>query len=83
VVGTGSPDSCTNAALDAALQGGGLVTFNCGGPATIDITTDTADGERITADTIIDGGGVITISGGDVRRVFSVYDADFTLRNLF
>ena len=82
MVGTGSADSCTNAALDAALKGGGLVTFNCGGPATIDITIDTADGERITADTIIDGGGVITISGGNVRRLFSVYDADVTLRNL-
>jgi len=30
VVGTGTPESCTEAALDAALAGGGLVRFNCG-----------------------------------------------------
>ena len=30
VVGTGTPASCTDAALSAALVGGGAVTFNCG-----------------------------------------------------
>ena len=30
VVGTGTPASCTEAALDAALAAGGLVSFNCG-----------------------------------------------------
>jgi hypothetical protein len=61
VVGSGTPDSCTPAALSAAVNGGGLVTFNCGGPATI-IATAT---KTINADTTVDGGGVITISGGD------------------
>jgi len=49
VVGTGTAASCTEAALDAALAGGGLVTFECGGPATIDITAGA--GKTITADT--------------------------------
>jgi hypothetical protein len=31
VVGTGTPESCTEAGLDAALAGGGAVTFDCGG----------------------------------------------------
>jgi hypothetical protein len=31
VVGTGTASSCTEAALDVALAGGGTVTFNCGG----------------------------------------------------
>ena len=56
VVGTGTADSCTDAALDTALSGGGLVTFNCGGPATIDISTGTGT-KTIDADTAIDGGG--------------------------
>ena len=30
VVGTGTPESCTEAAFDAALAGGGVVSFNCG-----------------------------------------------------
>lgn len=61
VVGSGTAASCTDGALRAALAGGGLVTFNCGGPATILIT----DNNLITDDTNIDGGGLITFSGGD------------------
>src|SRR5437762_13510753 len=38
VVGTGTSASCTEAALDACLAGGGSVTFNCGGAATITVT---------------------------------------------
>ena len=39
VVGTGTPGSCTEAALDSALAGGGAVTFNCGpNPATITLS---------------------------------------------
>src|SRR5207245_2582019 len=43
VVGTGTSGSCTGAmgeaALDACLAGGGSVTFNCGGAATITVTS--------------------------------------------
>src|SRR5207244_2098621 len=39
VVGDGTPDSCTDAAFDAALAGGGAITFNCGpNPLTIGVT---------------------------------------------
>jgi hypothetical protein len=82
VVGTGTTASCTDAALDAALVGGGLVTFNCGGPALIDISTGTGT-KTIGADTTVDGGGLITISGGDSVRVFSVpVGVQFTVHNL-
>ncbi len=67
-VGTGTPASCTEAALDAALAGGGLVTFDCGpDPVTITVTSEKAT----TADTSIDGGGRITLSGRGAVRVFS------------
>ncbi len=40
VVGTGTPESCTEPALDAALAGGHWVTFDCGpDPVTITITS--------------------------------------------
>jgi len=92
VVGTGTPDSCTDAALDVALAGGGLVTFDCGGPATIDISTGTGT-KTIAVDTTIDGAGVATISGGNLAftggntgnnvRVFSVNaGVTFTVQNL-
>jgi hypothetical protein len=75
VVGTGSAASCTEAALDAALAGGGIVTFNCGpAPATITVTST----KMIDADTAIDGGSVVTISGGGQVRIFIV-DPQVTL----
>ncbi len=74
-VGTGTPDSCNEAALDAALSGGGSVTFNCGKSAVvIDVTKEKA----ISQATSIDGNGLITLSGRNVTRVFHV-NANATL----
>ena len=83
VVGTGTAASCTDAALNAALAGGGLVTFDCGpAPVTIDISTGTGT-KTIAADTTIDGGGLITISGGNSVGVFCVNaGVKFTVQNL-
>ncbi len=68
VVGDGTPASCTETALDAALAGGGLVTFDCGGPATILVLHQ----KNITQETTIDGGGVITLTGGLATGLFRV-----------
>ena len=83
VVGTGSAASCSDPALETALAGGGVVTFACGpGPVTIDISTGTGT-KIIAADTTFDGGGLITISGGNSVRVFSVNAGiNFTVQNL-
>jgi predicted outer membrane repeat protein len=70
VVGNGTPASCTEAAFTAALLGGGTVTFNCGGPATILLLSEKA----ISQDTTIRGGGVITLTGGLATRLFRVAD---------
>jgi predicted dienelactone hydrolase len=80
VVGSGTPESCTEAALDAALAGGGVVTFDCGAePVTITVTST----KVIVQDTTIDGGGFITISGGDAVGVLDVpKDATLELRSL-
>jgi predicted outer membrane repeat protein len=78
-VGNGTPDSCTEAALNAALMDGGLVTFNCGGAKTITFTYY----KTIEADTTIDGGGVITLSGGNTASLFQVFDLRrLTLQNI-
>ncbi len=60
VVGTGTPGSCTESALNAALTNGGAVTFNCGGPTTISISSV----KTIARNTSIDGGNFITLTGG-------------------
>jgi len=69
VVGNGTPGSCTEAALDAALAGGGSVTFNCGAaPATIIVTSQ----KVMALNTTIDGDGLVTLSGGGSTRVITV-----------
>ena len=68
IVGQGSPGTCTELQFDAALEGGGQVTFNCG-PAPFTLTVHQ---KVISGSTTIDGGGLITLSGNDLNRVFSV-----------
>ena len=76
---------CTVANLRAAIisataSTGGLVTFACpGGAHTFTVTGTQSLSRAVT----IDGGGVITISGGDTDRIFSVPDSEkATLLNL-
>jgi len=69
VVGNGTPASCTPAALVQALAGGGTVTFACGAaPHTIVLPAR----QTIAADTTIDGGDRITLSGGGAHGHFTV-----------
>jgi hypothetical protein len=79
VVGDGTPASCTSNALSAALTGGGTVTFNCG-PNPVTILTDTY---VIDGTVVVDGGGLVTLDGEDLRQVFLVQaGGDLTLRDL-
>lgn len=68
VVGSGTPTSCTAQALGAALEGGGSISFNCGAaPHTIVVTR----AFEVTApETVVDGGGLITLRGQG-SRIFS------------
>ncbi|MDC3962642.1 choice-of-anchor Q domain-containing protein [Polyangium jinanense] len=74
VVGTGTPESCTEAALDAALAGGGVIVFDCG-PDPVTITLSSA--KQIFDDTVIDGGNVVTLSGGKKNRIFEMDTKNF------
>ncbi len=85
VVGTGTAASCTEAALDRALAAAGVITFDCGpDPHTIRLGAE----KRITRPTVIDGKGIITLSGGGVTRLMAIVgdfgpnDARVTLQNL-
>jgi hypothetical protein len=72
VVGTGTGAGCTEAALDAAVAKGGVVTFNCGtAPVTITVTAEVP----ITKDTTIDGGNLVTLSGGNSTRIMHIMSA--------
>jgi hypothetical protein len=78
VVGTGTSASCTEAAFDTALIGGGAITFNCGGPKTITITFY----KQIAADTTIDGSGLITLSGSNTYLFQVFFGRSLTLQNI-
>ena len=68
IVGSGTAGSCTEAALDTALAGGGIVTFACGGgPVVIPI----ASTKVLSKSTTIDGTGQqITLDGGGTTKMF-------------
>ncbi len=75
VVGQGDAGSCTAAAFQSAVTQGGVVTFDCGGAATIAITTEiTVPTDR---DTVIDGGGMITLDGGAATRILHFSSGDY------
>ena len=76
VIGTGSPASCTSAAVVTAVAQGGIITFNCGpGPVTITMTA-TAKVVNTHRRTVIDGGGLVTLSGGGNTRILYMNTCD-------
>jgi len=65
-VGDGSPESCTNASVQAALTSGGHVTFDCGSdPITIPISSTL----MVEADALVDGAGSVTLDGLHATRI--------------
>ncbi|WFE33180.1 hypothetical protein [Micromonospora sp. WMMD975] len=76
-VGSGTPASCTSAAVVKAVAAGGIITFDCG-PAPVTITMKAtakvvnAHGPRI----VLDGGGKVTLSGGGSRRILYLNTCD-------
>jgi hypothetical protein len=76
VVGTGTAASCTFAALNTAATTGGIITFNCGAGATTINVTATLN-VPITKDTVIDGGGKITLDGGGSVQIMTFNGTDW------
>lgn len=59
---------CTQSALQAALDAGGHIDFDCGpGPTTIPLSSQLE--LSVTADTVIDGGGLVTLDGQGLTRL--------------
>jgi hypothetical protein len=76
VIGRGTPASCTSAAVVRAVAKGGVITFNCGpAPVTI-VMAATAKVVNTSHRVVIDGGGLITLSGGAKRRILYMNTCD-------
>jgi hypothetical protein len=76
VIGRGSPAGCTSAAVIAAVRAGGITRFNCGpGPVTIRMNA-TAKVVNTSARVVLDGGGLITLSGQGRHRILYMDTCD-------
>src|SRR4051812_32250964 len=68
-VGTGTPASCTSRAVVRAVAQGGIIAFRCGpDPVTI-VMRRTAKVVNTSKRVVLDGGGLVTLSGGGERRI--------------
>jgi hypothetical protein len=79
VVGTGTPDSCTSAAVVSAVAAGGTITFDCGPQPVTIVLTATAKVRNNNGRTVLDGGGKVTLSGGGKRRLLYLNTCDGSL----
>ena len=80
VIGNGTSSSCTSAALVAAVKAGGVITFDCGfAPITIQMTNTAQIFNNGASKTVIDGGGLVTLSGMKQRRILYMNTCDKTL----
>jgi hypothetical protein len=68
-VGNGTPASCTSRAVVRAVARGGVIRFRCGpDPITI-VMTRTAKVVNTSRRVVLDGRGLVTLSGGGQRRI--------------
>ncbi len=76
VIGTGTPGSCTSAAVVKAVATGGIIIFDCGlKPVTITLTA-TAKVLNTTHQIVLDGGGLVTLSGGGKHQILYMNTCD-------
>lgn len=77
VVGTGTKESCTGDAVIAAVAQGGVITFNCGpDPVTITLASTAKIVNKTGPRIVIDGGGKVTLSGGNAVRILYMNTCD-------
>jgi len=76
VIGGGTPTGCTSQAVVDAVTHGGVITFDCGpDPVTI-VMTQTAKVVNTSPIVVLDGGGKVTLSGADQRRILYMNTCD-------
>jgi hypothetical protein len=69
VIGNGSPAGCTSRAVVRAVARGGVIAFDCGpDPVTI-VMRHTAKVVNTSRRVVLDGGGLVTLSGAGTRRI--------------
>ena len=77
VIGNGTAASCTSAAVVSAVAKGGIIRFACGpAPVTITMAATAKVRNNTGAKIVLDGGGLVTLSGGGKRRILYMNTCD-------
>ncbi len=77
VIGDGTPESCSCEAFIDAVAKGGRIVFNCGtDPVTIRLDRPAKVYNDAARDIVIDGNGLITLSGGGRTRILYMNTCD-------
>jgi len=77
IIGDGTPESCTSEAFIAAVAHGGVITFQCGPePITIELTETAKVFNDSLPDIVIDGGGLVALSGRGTHRILYMNTCD-------
>ena len=76
IIGHGTASSCTSAAVVKAVAAGGVIIFKCGSkPVTITMK-QTAKVINAHPNIVLDGAGLVTLSGGGARRILYLDTCD-------
>lgn len=77
IIGNGTPESCTGEAFIKAVAEGGKIVFNCGPePVTIKLDRPAKVFNDAKPDIVIDGNGLITLSGSGKTRILYMNTCD-------
>ena len=77
VIGDGTPAGCTSAAVVAAVAQGGVIVFDCGPePVTIEMMEPAMVYNDTGPDIVLDGGGLVTLSGRGQNRILYMNTCD-------
>ncbi len=77
IIGNGTPESCTCEAVVNAVAQGGKIVFNCGiNPYTIIMNEAAKVFNNTNPNLVIDGGGLITLSGNGTTRILYMNTCD-------
>lgn len=77
VIGNGTPESCNCDAVVEAVAKGGKIVFNCGpDPIVITMNQPAKVYNDVSQNVVIDGNGLITLSGGGRSRILYMNTCD-------
>ena len=77
IIGNGTPESCSVEDFIDAVANGGIIVFDCGpDPITLTLTRPAKVFNDADPDIVIDGGGLVSLSGGGQTRILYMNTCD-------